>query len=70
MTSEPSEMSRVWAKLEKQDEKLAVIPVMNEKLNNLATNFKDFKSAQRWNVAQFIAILGVFAAVVGAWLGR
>lgn len=70
MTTEPSEMSRVWTKLEKQDEKLAVIPVMNEKLNNLAANFKDFKSAQRWNIAQFIAILGVLAAVVAAWIGR
>lgn len=70
MTTVPSENDRIWSKLEKQDEKLAVIPVMNEKLNNLAEQFKDFKHAMRWNVAQFVAILAVLASVVGIWIGR
>lgn len=60
----------IYQRLDKQDEKLAVIPVMNEKLNNLTENFKDFKKSLRWNVAQLIAILAVGAAVVGAWIGR
>lgn len=60
----------IYQRLDKQDEKLAVIPVMNEKLNNLAESFKDFKKSLRWNVAQLIAILGVGAAVVGTWIGR
>lgn len=70
MTTVPSENERIWQKLDKQDEKLAVIPVMNEKLNNLSKQFEDFRHAMRWNVAQFVAILAVLASVAGIWISR
>lgn len=70
MTTAPNGQDWILQRLDKQDEKLAVVPVMNEKLNNLTENFKDFKKSLRWNIAQLIAILAVGAAVVGAWIGR